>query len=39
MKLIGLKRAIRALYGDYESTFEELLDEEKSMTIHKNYLA
>ena len=32
------KRALRALYGDYESTFEELLDKDKSMTIHKKNL-
>ena len=32
------KRALRALYGDYESTFEELLDKIKSMTIHKKNL-
>ena len=32
------KRAARALYGDYESTFEELLDKDKSMTIHKKNL-
>ena len=30
--------ALRALYGDYESTFEELLDKDKSMTIHKKNL-
>ena len=29
------KRALRALYGDYESTFEDLLDRDKSKTIHK----
>ena len=39
MKLIGLiNGALRALYGDYESTFEELLDKDKSMTIHKKNL-
>ena len=38
MTLIGLKRALRALYGDYESTFEELLDKDKSLTIHKKNL-
>ena len=32
------KRALRALYGDYESTFEELLDKGKSLTIHKKNL-
>ena len=32
------KRALRALYGDYESTFEELSDKDKSMTIHKKKL-
>ena len=32
------KRALRALYGDYESTFEELLDKDKSPTIHKKNL-
>ena len=32
------KRALRALNGDYESTFEELLDKDKSLTIHKNNL-
>ena len=32
------KRALRALYGDYESTFEELLDNDKSLTIHKKNL-
>ena len=32
------KRALRALYGDYESTFEELLDKDRSMTIHKKNL-
>ena len=32
------KRALRALYGDYESTFEELLDRDKSKTIHKKNL-
>ena len=32
------KRAARALYGDYESTFEELLDKDKSVTIHKKNL-
>ena len=32
------KRALRALYGDYESTFEELLDKDKSLTIHKKNL-
>jgi len=35
MKLMGL---IRALYGDYESTFEELFDKDKSKTIHKKNL-
>ena len=32
------KRALRALYGDYESTFEDLLDRDKSKTIHKKNL-
>ena len=32
------KRALRALYGDYESTFEELLDKDKSLTIHRKNL-
>ena len=32
------KRALRALYGDYESTLEELLDKDKSMTVHKKNL-
>ena len=32
------KQALRALYGDYESTFEELLDKDKSMTTHKQNL-
>ena len=32
------KRALRALYGDYGSTFEELLDRDKSKTIHKKNL-
>ena len=32
------KRALRALHGDYESTFEELLDKFKSLTIHKKNL-
>ena len=32
------KRALRALYGDSECTFEELLDKGKSMTIHKKSL-
>ena len=32
------KRVLRALYGDYESTFEELLDRDKSKTIHKKNL-
>ena len=32
------KRVLRALYGDYESTFEELLDREKSKTINKKNL-
>ena len=32
------KRALRALYGDYESTFEELLDKDKSKTIHRKNL-
>ena len=32
------KRALRALYGDYESSFEDLLDREKSKTIHKKNL-
>ena len=32
------KQALRALYGDYESTFEELLDRNKSLTIHKKNL-
>ena len=32
------KRALRSLYGDYESTFEELLDKDKSLTIHKKNL-
>ena len=39
MKLIRThKRALRALYGNYESTFEELFDKDKSMTIHKKNL-
>ena len=29
---------LRALYGDYESTFEELFDKDKSMTLHKKNL-
>ena len=29
------KLSLRALCGDYESTFEELLDKDKSMTIHR----
>ena len=32
------KHALRALYGDYESTFEELLDRDKSKTIHEKNL-
>ena len=36
MKLIG--RALRALCGDYESTFEGLLEKGKSKTIHKKTL-
>ena len=32
------KRALRALYGDCESMFEELLDRDKSKTIHKKNL-
>ena len=32
------KRALRALYGDYEFTFEKLLNKDKSMTIHKKNL-
>ena len=32
------KRALRAIYGDYESTFEKLLDRDKSKTIHKKNL-
>ena len=32
------KRALRALCEDYESTFEELLDRDKSKTIHKKNL-
>ena len=32
------KQALRALYRDYEFTFEELLDKDKSMTIHKKNL-
>ena len=32
------KQALRALYGDHESTFEELLDKDKSMTIHRKNL-
>ena len=32
------KWALRALHGDYESTFEELLDKDKSMKIHKKNL-
>ena len=30
------KRALRVLYGDYKSTFEEFLDWDKPKTIHKN---
>ena len=29
------KRALRVLYGDYESTLEELLDRDKSKTTYK----
>ena len=29
------KRALSALYGDYESTFEEIVDEDKLKTIQK----
>ena len=32
------KRARRALYGNYESTFGEPLDKDKSLTIHKKNL-
>ena len=32
------KHALRALYGDYESMLEELLDRDKSKTIHKKNL-
>ena len=32
------KRALRILYGDYESTFEELLGKDKPMTIHRKSL-
>ena len=32
------KRALKALCGGYESTFEELFDKDKSMTIHKKNL-
>ena len=32
------KRGLRALHGDCESTFEELLDKKKSLTIHKKNL-
>ena len=32
------KRALRALYGDYESKFEELSDKDKSMTIREKNL-
>ena len=31
-------RALRGLYGDRESTIEELLDKDKSMTIHTKNL-
>ena len=31
-------RALRAIYGDCESTFEDLLDRDKSQTIHKKNL-
>ena len=32
------RRTLRALYEDRESTIEELLDKDKSMTIHKKNL-
>ena len=32
------KRTLRALYRDYESTFEKLLDRDKSKIIHKKNL-
>ena len=32
------KRALRTLYGDYESTFEELLNRDKSKTTYKKNL-
>ena len=32
------KRALRALYGDYEFTFKKILDKDKSKTTHKKDL-
>ena len=32
------KRALRVLYEDYESTFEELLDRDEANTTHKKNL-
>ena len=32
------ERALRALYEDYESTFEEILDGDKSKTTHEKDL-
>ena len=32
------KRALRILYGDYESILEELVDRDKSKTTHRKNL-